>query len=66
MMIDPPIDKLIEKAECGYALVCAVSKRATEIAASQEGMNTFNIDPKPVSQAAMEIYEGKLRIVEGD
>ena len=66
MMIDPPIDKLIEKAECGYALVCAISKRAMEIASSQEGQNTFNMEPKPVSQAAMEIYRGQIKIIEGE
>ena len=27
MMIDPPIDKLITRAECRYALTCAVAKR---------------------------------------
>ena len=28
MMIDPPIDKLIEKIGCKYALVCVTAKRA--------------------------------------
>ena len=28
MLIDPPIDKLIEKVGCKYALVCLVSQRA--------------------------------------
>lgn len=28
MMVYPPIDKLIKKAECRYALTCAVAKRA--------------------------------------
>ena len=31
MMIDPPIDKLIKKAECRYALVCGVAKRARQL-----------------------------------
>ena len=31
MMIDPPIDKLIKKAPCRYALVCGVAKRAREL-----------------------------------
>ena len=34
MMIDPPIDKLIAKAECRYALACAVSKRTRELLTS--------------------------------
>jgi len=58
MMIDPPIDKLIGKAECRYALVCAISKRAREIA-TQEPDYLAQSGLKPVSLAAKEIYEGK-------
>ena len=28
MLINPPIDKLVDKAECKYALVCLITKRA--------------------------------------
>ena len=31
MMIEPPIDKLIKKAPCRYALVCGLAKRAKEL-----------------------------------
>jgi len=65
MMIDPPIDKLIEKAECGYALVCAISKRVVELN-TQEGQYLQNSGYKSVSLAAMEIYEGRAKIVSGE
>lgn len=63
-MIDPPIDKLIKKAECRYELVCAVAKRAREII----NHSTDIIDDekpryKPITQAAKEIYDGKVVIV---
>ena len=58
MMIDPPIDKLIKKAECRYALVCAVSKRAKQLVTQeQEVLEEKKI--KPISLACQEIYEGK-------
>ena len=59
MMIDPPIDKLIKKAEGRYALVCAIAKRAREIA-TQEPEYLAQSGLKPVSLAAKEIYEGKF------
>ncbi len=59
MMIDPPIDKLIEKTPGRYALVCGLAKRAKELNATE----TADIDEngeKPLSRAAREIYEGKI------
>lgn len=61
MMIDPPIDKLIKKAECRYALVCGVAKRARQLDTQypelleESGM-------KSLSYAAKEVYEGKIII----
>ncbi len=61
MMIDPPIDKLIKKAECRYALVCGVAKRARQLDTQypelleESGM-------KSLSYAAKEVYEGKIVI----
>ena len=61
MMIDPPIDKLIKKAECRYALVCGVAKRARQLDTQypdlleEAGMNSL-------SYAAKEVYEGKIVI----
>ncbi|MDR1940127.1 MAG: DNA-directed RNA polymerase subunit omega [Clostridiales bacterium] len=63
MMIDPPIDKLIEKADCRYALVCAISKRVSAII-TQEPEYLRDSGDKPVTLAAKEIYNDKIRIVE--
>lgn len=62
MLIDPPIDKLIKKAECRYELVCAVSKRSREII-NQDQNSGEEKAIKPISQAAKEIYEGRVSIV---
>lgn len=62
MMIDPPIDKLIKKAECRYALTCAVAKRTRELL-TQESNYLEDSGEKPISLACKEIYEGKLKIV---
>lgn len=61
MMTQPPIDKLIERAECRYALTCVVAKRARQlIGQEQEYLEASG--EKPVSLAAREIYEGKIVI----
>lgn len=60
-MVNPPIDKLIKKAPCRYALVVGLAKRAKEISA----MTKDDVDKpkkKPISLAAEEIYEGKIII----
>ena len=60
MLIDPPIDKLIEKSECRYALTCVVAKRARELLVQEK--DKFGKDGvKPVSVAAQEVYEGKVK-----
>lgn len=59
MMIDPPIDKLIKKAECRYALVCGVAKRARQLD-SQYPELLKEAGIKSLSYAAKEIYEGKI------
>lgn len=59
MMIDPPIDKLIEKIGCKYALVCVTSKRARFLLDKRgEMLETSRINP--VTYAAKELYEGKV------
>ncbi len=62
MMIDPPIDKLIQKAPCRYALVIGVTKRAKELEdVDSEALEKSGL--KAVSYAAKEIYEDKIKIV---
>jgi len=61
MMIDPPIDKLIGKAECRYALVTGIAKRARQLL-TQEQEYLVESGMKPITLAAKEIYEGKIII----
>lgn len=61
-MIDPPIDKLIKRAECRYALTCAVAKRTRELLTS-ESSYLESSGEKPVTLACKEIYDGKRVIV---
>lgn len=61
MMIEPPIDKLISKAPCRYALVCGLAKRAKELIA----VNSPELEQshmKAISYAANEIYNDKIII----
>ena len=61
MMIDPPIDKLIKKAPCRYALVCGLAKRAKELSSTKE-KELEEMHVKPISYAADEIYNDKIII----
>lgn len=61
MMIDPPIDKLIQKTFCRYALVSGIAKRAKELT-SQESDKLEESGLKAISYAAKEIYDGKITI----
>lgn len=61
MMIDPPIDKVIKKAQCRYELVMGVTARAKQLI-SQEQEYLENTKQKPISVAAKEIYEDKVII----
>ena len=61
-MINPPIDKLILKAPCRYALVVALTKRTKELLS----MDTNELEEskmKAISHAASEIYDGKVKIL---
>ncbi len=59
MMIDPPIDKLIQKTWCRYALVAGITKRAKELSTQEEG-KLEELGLKAISCAAKEIYDGKI------
>ena len=61
MIIDPPIDKLIKKAECRYALVCGVAKRARQLDTQYPDLLEES-GMKSLSYAAKEVYEGKIVI----
>lgn len=59
MMIDPPLDELIKKADNRYTLVVEVSKRARQLVSGEPPL-TENPEGKPVSQAIREVYEGRI------
>lgn len=64
MMIDPPIDKLIKKAPCRYALVVGLARRTKDLIANEkESQLLEKSNLKPVSYAAKEVYDGTVVIV---
>ena len=61
MMIDPPIDKLIEKIGCKNALVCVTAKRARYLLDKRsEMLEATKINP--VTYAAKELYDGRVEV----
>ena len=67
MLVDPPIDKLVEKIGCKYALVCLVTKRARELQ-QKLGDDTSSMGPdfNPISYATKEVYNGTVEMSEED
>ena len=63
MIHKPPIDELVEKIGSKYSLCIVASKRARQLMeqAQNQGITLENSDKeKPLSEAAQEIYDGKL------
>lgn len=58
-MINPSIDKLLEKVESRYMLVTIIAKRAREIVAGDDIMVDTE-DKKPINIAIQEFNEGRL------
>ena len=65
-MIDPPIDKLIKKAPCRYALVCGVAKRARELETEANREYLEASGKKSISLAAEEVYTDQTKIIVGE
>ena len=65
MMIDPPIDKLIEKVGCKYKLVVVTGKRAKTLL-DKRGEEMAISEVNPVTYAAKEIYDGSVEAREED
>ena len=61
MMVKPTVTELLTKAENRFSLVIATSKRARQISQGSEVL-TDEDDVSPVSLAADEIVEGKVKI----
>lgn len=59
MMIDPPIDKLVEKVGCKYALVSLVTKR-TRYLLDKKAEMLADTGERAVSYAAHEVYDGTV------
>lgn len=65
MMIKPSINELDKVVDNRYSLVCAVAKRARELAQGAEQLVICGSD-KEVTIAANELCQGKMRISEED
>ena len=63
MMVKPTVAELLTKADNRYELVIATARRARQIAAGDEPMTNVK-ETSPVTLAANEIAEGKVKIVE--
>lgn len=61
MLIEPPIDKLIEKVGCKYALVCLVAQRARYLEDKKIDM-LKEMNTNPISYASKEVYTGKVKL----
>jgi len=61
MIVKPTVSELLTKTENRFKLVIATSKRARQIAEGSEVL-TESDDVSPVSLAADEIVEGKVKI----
>ena len=59
MMLNPPMNELLEKVPSRYMLVNVVAQRARQIASEAENAGE-PLDDKPVSMAIREVAEGKL------
>ena len=62
MIVKPTVVELLEKAKNRYELVIATSKRARQIANGEKPLTSVN-EVSPVTLAANEIAEGKVKVV---
>ena len=65
MMVKPTTAELLEKADSKFRLVIATAKRARQVADGDERLTDVDEDA-PVTVAANEIAEGKVKIEEED
>ncbi len=63
MMVKPAVADLLKKSKNRFELVIATSKRARKIASGAEALVKTN-EESPVTIAAEEIAEGKVKISE--
>ncbi len=65
MLVDPPIQNMLPKAECAYELAVLVSKRARQLVEGAQPMIDCEA-PNMVSLACKEISTDKVICVRGD
>ena len=63
MMVKPTTAELLKKTDSKFRLVIATAKRARQIAEGQEKLTDVD-EEAPVTIAANEIAEGKVKIEE--
>ena len=62
VIVKPSVNELLEKADNRYELVIATARRARQIAEGAESKTNVK-EESPVTLAANEIAEGKVKIV---
>ena len=65
MMLEPPMNKLLEQVPSRYMLVNVVAQRARQIATEAEDAG-ISLDDKPVTIAIREVAEGKVTLEDGE
>ena len=63
MIVKPTVVELLTKTKNRYELVIATSKRARQIANGEQPLTNVN-EVSPVTLAANEIAEGKVKVVQ--
>lgn len=63
MIQKPAIDKLVQITGSKYALACGVAKRARQIIEQPHTVSPSNMRYKPISAAAHEVFEGRVKFV---
>lgn len=65
MIVKPTVVELLTKSKNRYELVIATSKRARQIASGDKPLTSVN-EVSPVTLAANEIAEGKVKIIRNE
>lgn len=63
MMLEPPMNKLLQQVPSRYMLVNVVAQRARQVATQAEDAG-ISLDDKPVTIAIREVAEGKVTLNE--
>lgn len=59
MMLEPPMNKLLQQVPSRYMLVNVVAQRARQVASEAEDAG-ISLEDKPVTIAIREVADGKL------